>query len=855
MSSSAPQHSLGPEQALDRTRSSTVQGRGMTSPGEQPAQLWDAQAMYNHLQLQHRQQQQQAQQPQQVQHQQQKYLQQDTNDARFPGMAIDPSSGAMVGTTDNGAATQPENHSLMQQQHSAAPVVRSRPQVDLQEKERLAVAASSGLYAPYSFPAPQKRVSSAIFSPDLLNSPYFSVDEGMSSGSGSILAFPAMQPAMMDPAAAAAALQEGLMSGIDDYHLLLLAQAAGLMDESANLLPAYGGQGGGRQGSTLPTIHSGTGMAQEPQSAAAGNGQFNPQETLAAFLHQQQTAAGNKPPASDPCWFGVDWNDQTPNTNNNRARTASSPNAPLNLHTLANPGGSANYPSGLHTLNNQAAWSQPNNAGHSTAGPLNSNDSSCRNDATIEGLSAEIAALLTLPGTSLSQINSLQALLMGNNPGSMGAAGNVQAARQQPFAPKASSGNQNSSNWLRGGDDSAGGGYSLDGAQGYTGASVPTDPWLHPLSLSACGGRGNTGLRRTSMDDPAPGSPGPASRNAGVNNSPWSGTLAGLNGDTFASGIGSPSVPGRQHSLYKTELCRSWDESGSCRYGSKCQFAHGREELRPVQRHGKPKPEGCRAFAMTGSCPYGSRCRFVHNPAPSMLSRPQPRANSLDTGSKVVQQQMMTDNSAAQTFRRSLDALIGRHTQQQSDYNAHILQSLRNNDTSFPSALLGPGSLLAPLPSDSGGGMQMQPSGLPPVAPQRPSNHNTNHNPDMLSSHDTPSWQHSLVAAMGGLQRGNSNSLGNSNSMGNSMASGNNVGSSRQSLDSGSSNFGSSRLSFESGMGNTFGSRRMALDAGEQPAQFRGPSLATVMDEPVTSLFSADVHAGAISAERLPSHQ
>ncbi|WOL03790.1 tristetraprolin-like [Canna indica] len=35
--------------------------------------------------------------------------------------------------------------------------------------------------------------------------------------------------------------------------------------------------------------------------------------------------------------------------------------------------------------------------------------------------------------------------------------------------------------------------------------------------------------------------------------------------------------------LYKTEVCRSWEENGICRYGSKCQFAHGKEELHSVR--------------------------------------------------------------------------------------------------------------------------------------------------------------------------------------------------------------------------------------------------------------------------------
>jgi hypothetical protein len=68
-----------------------------------------------------------------------------------------------------------------------------------------------------------------------------------------------------------------------------------------------------------------------------------------------------------------------------------------------------------------------------------------------------------------------------------------------------------------------------------------------------------------------------------------------------------------QQSLYKTELCRSWTETGKCRYGSKCQFAHGKEELRPVIRHPKYKTEICKTFHTLGTCPYGTRCRFIHN--------------------------------------------------------------------------------------------------------------------------------------------------------------------------------------------------------------------------------------------------
>jgi len=70
--------------------------------------------------------------------------------------------------------------------------------------------------------------------------------------------------------------------------------------------------------------------------------------------------------------------------------------------------------------------------------------------------------------------------------------------------------------------------------------------------------------------------------------------------------------------LYKTELCRSFEETGSCRYGLKCQFAHSRTELRTVSRHPKYKTEVCKTFHTIGTCPYGKRCRFIHSEAPSL---------------------------------------------------------------------------------------------------------------------------------------------------------------------------------------------------------------------------------------------
>ena len=66
---------------------------------------------------------------------------------------------------------------------------------------------------------------------------------------------------------------------------------------------------------------------------------------------------------------------------------------------------------------------------------------------------------------------------------------------------------------------------------------------------------------------------------------------------------------------YKTELCRSYAETGHCRYGMKCQFAHGPDELRPLARHPRYRTELCHSFHVNGFCPYGSRCNFIHSDA------------------------------------------------------------------------------------------------------------------------------------------------------------------------------------------------------------------------------------------------
>ncbi|KAA1119798.1 hypothetical protein PGT21_034260 [Puccinia graminis f. sp. tritici] len=111
---------------------------------------------------------------------------------------------------------------------------------------------------------------------------------------------------------------------------------------------------------------------------------------------------------------------------------------------------------------------------------------------------------------------------------------------------------------------------------------------------------------------------------------------AGLNygGLSQNGGDDGPSPTNKKTNLYKTELCRSWEEKGTCRYGSKCQFAHGQEELKNVSRHPKFKTEVCRTFWLHGSCPYGKRCCFLHTTATDAGVPAAPSTRDQKDGSK-----------------------------------------------------------------------------------------------------------------------------------------------------------------------------------------------------------------------------
>ncbi|KAL0213871.1 hypothetical protein P9112_006055 [Eukaryota sp. TZLM1-RC] len=76
---------------------------------------------------------------------------------------------------------------------------------------------------------------------------------------------------------------------------------------------------------------------------------------------------------------------------------------------------------------------------------------------------------------------------------------------------------------------------------------------------------------------------------------------------------------------WRTELCRTFFETGYCQFGSLCNFAHSADELQPKKVHPLFRTQKCLSFFRQGYCCYGNRCRFSH------------RDKNLPTGSKKHQ--------------------------------------------------------------------------------------------------------------------------------------------------------------------------------------------------------------------------
>ncbi|XP_010925243.1 zinc finger CCCH domain-containing protein 39 [Elaeis guineensis] len=89
----------------------------------------------------------------------------------------------------------------------------------------------------------------------------------------------------------------------------------------------------------------------------------------------------------------------------------------------------------------------------------------------------------------------------------------------------------------------------------------------------------------------------------------------------------NPPTRGTNYMFFKTRLCQKF-KTGSCPWGSNCNFAHGIEELRQPppnwqelvagervngnDRQRIHKNKICRKFYNGEVCPYGDRCTYLH---------------------------------------------------------------------------------------------------------------------------------------------------------------------------------------------------------------------------------------------------
>ena len=91
---------------------------------------------------------------------------------------------------------------------------------------------------------------------------------------------------------------------------------------------------------------------------------------------------------------------------------------------------------------------------------------------------------------------------------------------------------------------------------------------------------------------------------------------------------------------YKTELCKYFEINGYCKYGDKCAYAHGKENLRSkVTNTTAYRTKKCVQFFEQGYCPYGNRCQFAHQLKSNIINNPYDRGmtyeKTLETISKL----------------------------------------------------------------------------------------------------------------------------------------------------------------------------------------------------------------------------
>jgi len=194
--------------------------------------------------------------------------------------------------------------------------------------------------------------------------------------------------------------------------------------------------------------------------------------------------------------------------------------------------------------------------------------------------------------------------------------------------------------------------------------SLPSSATRSPTAALCCNQR-----RRSSVDD--------YDVAVGCSCSPSPASSLGRRSGNDERGERSTTMPAR----YKTELCRTYAEHGACRYGDKCQFAHGRDELRAVARHPKYKTDLCRTYHTIGLCPYGPRCHFIHNeddvgrlvtpPPPPQLAVEQ-RRNDADLAARELELRLALQSLYERERPTSQSSLMASSSYRQLNTNSAV---------------------------------------------------------------------------------------------------------------------------------------------------------------------------------------
>lgn len=130
---------------------------------------------------------------------------------------------------------------------------------------------------------------------------------------------------------------------------------------------------------------------------------------------------------------------------------------------------------------------------------------------------------------------------------------------------------------------------------------------------------------------------------------PVSGGKSGRSSSSSCRGSSS-STSSTARSVFKTEICRAWEESGNCRYNSKCQFGPLKEEFRSTKS--KTAEQVVQSSVGAGSSTHGPSSHIVHQQSTAAesdhavtTSQPPSTASESKSGEQVVESSIPAGSS------------------------------------------------------------------------------------------------------------------------------------------------------------------------------------------------------------------